>query len=170
MQVIRSHVVLAVSLCSVLGSLGCSKEKSQEGRIQIDLGAESGRKWQPPSQLAAQKPINPNEAPKVALLQAPSNPPGPASDIRIGIPRDNLVNTLGACGVRIFFLPPSSSRLVVEVFQPKPQDKTCVDRFGAKRFMAVGGVLKEIHPGLEEATPAPAFAASPSSAAPAKAR
>lgn len=68
--------------------------------------------------------------------------------LRPGISREQLINSLGACGDRVKFLPARSNRRTLEVFQPK--DAPCAERFGRRHFVVVADFVDRIEPGLRE--------------------
>ncbi len=96
----------------------------------------------------------------VALLPQPTEPPGSHNEIKLGMRRDALIKTLSYCSTRTLLIPPARGRLLTEVLQPKRTDPECIKRFGENRFMMLGGVLKEILPGLDEQAPNPEAHAS----------
>lgn len=86
--------------------------------------------------------VDPPPAPK---------PPGDPAAIKVGMSREAFVDVLGDCARRTAFVPPAKNRLVSEVFQPANAD--CIKRFGARRFLVLGGKLSEILAGVDQLPP-----------------
>ncbi len=88
--------------------------------------------------------------PPVTALEDASPLP---KDFEVGQPREVVMRLLGDCAERMHYLPPGAGTLMVEIVQPKEGE--CRKRLGERRFMLVGGVLKEITPGTLAPPPPP---------------
>lgn len=148
MRALRWGLLLAV----MGGITACKKHPAKQA-------GESGSAERPSAHASSAKPMV--EKPRANLgtvwtqeMEEKSPPPKveqlPAQkDIKVGMTRDEVLDTLGVCAIRVAYTPPlPPAHRSVETFQPRGEP--CQQRFGARRFMVVAGKLEEILDGLEE--------------------
>lgn len=146
----KQYAKSAALAALVLGLGACSqKEEPASGPTVTRPAPAPGGEApaEPQVQRLAEQPAREEpSAPPPPVTALPDTRPLP-KDFEVGQPYDVVMRMLGDCAERIGYRPPGPGSLVVEVVQPREGE--CRERLGERRLMLVGGVLKEILPGVQ---------------------
>jgi hypothetical protein len=149
------------ALAALLLGVGACSNKEQEPAPAAPAAAAPQAGNRPASaplvdaqgQRVHEQPSKEPERPLPPVTALEENKAPLPKDFALGQSREVVVGLLSECGERVHFLPGGAGGLSVEVYQPK--EGKCRERLGERRFMVVGGVLKEIVPGTQPPPPPP---------------
>lgn len=148
----------------VLALGGCKKDKAPAKAteaVEVDDGGDNSVHADPrgaPGPKAKKGATSPSRFaqerdPWNNQFQVPTAAPKAEAKIEVGMTRDALVDALGNCANRAYYLPQSKTRQTVEIFQPGTPE--CVKQFGDRNYQVTQGILRTIAEGRLESTKPP---------------